>query len=200
MGAESSIMPDEELRELTTQTSFKRKELKRWYRMFMKEYPDGRMEIGDFKKLYEKLYPNTATTETEVGHPEDQFSEHMFRSFDRQNKGFVTFKELMISFSTTSCGTRREKLEWSFNVFDVERNGRIAMEDVHQLVRSVRSSAGESDQMTSMNDLDVSELFVKIDADGDGYWSLEEFIAGTRNYPSFFKKTLKVRKKSRSSE
>ena len=200
-------IPDEELNELMEWTAFKRKDLKRWYKKFMKNYPDGKMKIADFQKLYEKVYPATATTTTittSVTGTETtdyQFSQYIFRSFDRENKGFISFKELMQTFSLISCGTKREKLEWSFNLFDVANNGRIALEDFYQIVECVRLSKGNED--IGMSHVDVADLFIKIDKDGDGYWSLQEFIEGTRNYPSFFKKTLKVNKRrrlSRSSE
>ena len=98
MGADLSI-PDEELQELMKGTSFKRKDLKRWYRKFMKNYPDGKMKMEDFQKVCEKLYPTTTTTATT--NEDIQFSQHIFRSFDRHNKGFISFKELMLTFSIT---------------------------------------------------------------------------------------------------
>ena len=45
-------------------TSFNRKDIKRWYRKFMRNYPDGKMKMEDFQKLYEKLYPTTTTSTT----------------------------------------------------------------------------------------------------------------------------------------
>jgi len=185
MGTNFSI-PKEELGELTQWTAFKKEDLKRWYRKFMENYPDGKLKMEHFRKVYKELYQSSSTTRS----TENDFANHIFRSFDRHNKGFVSFKELMLAFSLTSCGTKREKLEWSFNVFDVTQSGKISMEDVHQIFDSVNDCKGSGE--VAMSRLDVAELFIKIDNDGDGYWSIDEFIEGTKKYPNFFRRTLKV--------
>ena len=180
MGADLSI-PKEDLRELLQSTVFKKNELKRWYKKFMKSYPDGKLDIKQFNDVFSKLEkPTTSHT----------FSPHMFRSFDRDNNGFISFKNLMCSFSVVSRGTKRQRLEWAFNVFDLDRDGKISMEEICNVAQCISSSSGRADE--SEQGLDVAELFIRVDKDLDGYWTLNEFIEGVCAYPCIFKKTLNV--------
>ena len=105
MGADlSQNMPEDELRELMKTTVFKKHELKRWYRKFMKSYPDGRLDMEQFNKVNSKLYTTTINCT-------NHFSQHIFHSFDRDNKGFISFRELMLSFSVASCGTVQQSVQ-----------------------------------------------------------------------------------------
>ena len=187
MGADFSQnvpdIPEKELRELTDSTVFKKHELKRWYRKFMKRYPNGQMDKDQFNEAYSKLYTTTINCT-------NHFSQHIFHSFDRDNKGFISFRELMLYFSIVSCGTTQEKLEWAFHVFDLNKTGKITMEDVDHIVNCIGNCTENG--KVYMSNLDVSEIFVLIDKDADGYWSVEEFIEGARLYPWLFKKTLQV--------
>ena len=186
MGADLSQrerIPEDELRELTKRTVFKKHNLKRWYRKFMKSYPNGRLDMEQFNEVYSKLYTTTINCT-------NHFSQHIFHSFDRDNKGYISFKELMLSFSVATCGTTQEKLEWAFNVFDLNKTGKIAMEDVDHIVHCIGNCTENDD--VQMSNLEIADIFIKIDKDADGYWSVDEFVEGARLYPWFFKKTLQV--------
>lgn len=47
----------------------------------------------------------------------------VFRAFDLDKDGFVTFKEFMLVLSVTSRGSVEEKLKWAFDLYDVDNEG-----------------------------------------------------------------------------
>ena len=94
MGTHFSL-PEEDLIELVNHTSFKKEDVKRWYRKFMKDYPDGQLNKEQFNKLYTKIYSSTFA---------NRFADIIFRSFDHNHDGVVSFKELMLTLSLTTTG------------------------------------------------------------------------------------------------
>ena len=44
----------------------------------------------------------------------EEFSDHVFRTFDKDKNGFIDFKEFLLAIDITSTGSPEEKLEWAF--------------------------------------------------------------------------------------
>ena len=76
MGKGGSKIPPEELKELVNRTHFDEKELRRWYKGFAKDCPDGRLNKEQFVELYSSFYDNGNA---------NKFAEHVFRTFDVNN-------------------------------------------------------------------------------------------------------------------
>ncbi len=110
MGSKLSL-PEDEAEELTAITNFKKEDLRRWYKKFMKDFPDGKLGKEKFSEIFGKVYES------------EYLSEHIFGKFDRDHDGHVSFKELMLALSVTMRGSNREKLEWAFDIYNVDGNG-----------------------------------------------------------------------------
>ena len=111
MGVGCSI-PEDQLQELIETTKFKRLELKRWYRKFRHDYPTGKMDKQNFYDLFGKI--SNASQRSAA--------DHIFRLFDHNHDNKVDFTELMSTLSVTTTGTVKEKMEWIFDIYDI--NGR----------------------------------------------------------------------------
>ena len=37
-----------------------------------------------------------------------------FRTFDKDQSGFIDFREFLVAMDITTCGTPEEKLQWAF--------------------------------------------------------------------------------------
>ena len=44
----------------------------------------------------------------------EEFSDHVFKTFDKDKNGFIDFKEFLLAIDVTSTGSPEEKLEWAF--------------------------------------------------------------------------------------
>merc|ERR1712183_732399 len=195
MGHVHSI-PKEEITGLLDATHFNKIELKRWYQQFMKDFPDGKMNEEQFFKIYGDLFASEAN-----------MGENIFRSFDLNRDGSISFRELMMTLSLTTVGTKEEKLEWLFNVYDFDGNGKITVDEVRALAdtfstvlkrQSMRRLSCDVHHCEHDSDSDEEEDFIScmfddVDGDHNGYWTLEEFVKGVEVHPVLMKINLSVK-------
>ena len=176
MGAGESL-PQQQLDELIDSTNFKKQELKRWYAKFKKDYPDGQLNIIQFKEMYNTIYNSSNV---------DQLAEHIFRTFDVNCDGHISFQELMSSLSITTRGSVREKLEWAFNIYDIDGSGSITIDEINSIVRCMQKVTN-SREGGKINIDDVAHMFETMDINSDGQLTVDEFIEGVQKHPRFVK-------------
>merc|ERR1739838_918747 len=130
------------------------------------------MDKEQFVTIYGKIYAANFSS---------HLAENIFRSFDHNRDGYVSFKELMITLSVTTEGTTREKLEWLFRVYDFDGNGKITMDEACHMAKcmsqssAVKQSHKDAERSEEEKDMYFYNMFESIDSDGNGSWSLEEF-------------------------
>ncbi len=122
--AKSSAMSKEILEDLKLNTKFSEDELAQWYENFQKQCPSGRISPEEFKKIYERFFPDSDAA---------TYAQHVFRSFDTNDDGTLDFKEYIIALHMTSTGKTERKLEWAFSLFDVDKNGYITKSEVAEI-------------------------------------------------------------------
>lgn len=107
--------------ESTTHIAFSRAEIQDWHKEFRKTCKKGRyLTIDEFRKVYHKLFPGDVK----------RFTEHMFRSFDKDGNGRVDFQEFLIGLSVSSSSNVEQKLRWAFDMYDVDGNGTISRSEM----------------------------------------------------------------------
>lgn len=79
------------------------KNLRRSYKEFIKDCPEGRLEKDAFLRIYRKVFPFP-------GDP-GEFANRLFAAFDENNSGVIDFREFVCGLSIVSCGTVDEKLK-----------------------------------------------------------------------------------------
>ena len=164
MGAKIAL--PEEAQQLEHMTNFKVKELKRWYKTFMHNNPDGQLSKEKFQEIYCQLF--------ECEH----LSNHIFNKLDLNHDGHISFRELMLNFSITMKGSKDEKLGWVFDVYDVDGNGEITLSEMKHVLVFVHGSSGASE-------IPIESVFNIVDLDSNGVLSRQEFVEGMKKYPSF---------------
>ncbi|CCC70828.1 hypothetical protein NCAS_0F03440 [Naumovozyma castellii] len=178
MGNKTSKLSKEDVTDLKQATYFDRREIQQWHKGFLRDCPSGQLTREDFVRIYKQFFP--------FGTPEE-FANHLFSVFDRDNNGAIDFKEFITVLSTTSRGSLEEKLIWAFDLYDLNHDGYITYDEMLTIVTSVYKMMGsmvklKADEATP--ELRVSKIFRLMDKDEDGYITLDEFKEGSKIDPS----------------
>lgn len=135
------------------------------------------MNRDKFIEVYGLLYPNGNA---------QKFSKQVFRVFDRNNSGYIDFKELMLSISATTAGDLRKKIELAFTLFDLNQNGFIDEKEMITILEAIYDlldyDASKRSRSNSPKER-VRNILFKLDKDNDNCLSKDEFIEGCLNDP-----------------
>jgi len=165
----------EEIRDLETLTYFTKKELRKWYKDFVRDCPTGELKLDEFQNIYKQFFPN--------GDP-SKFASFVFSVFDSNNDGHISFKEFISALSITSRGTLDEKLDWAFSLYDVDKDGFITKEEMAHIVDAIYSMIGTMLELPKDEDTPekrVDKIFQNMDLNFDGKLTRDEFKEGSKN-------------------
>ena len=160
----------ENLEFLKASTGYDESTIKQMHKMFMKDCPNGRLTPNKFIDLY-KLFIWRGNAE--------MYCEHVFRTFDTDQNGFIDFGEFLVAMYVTSAGSAEEKLTWAFRMYDVDGNGTIDPDEMLKVVRAIYGMrCEEATEPTSVADERARKIFRRMDENGDGQLTEEEFLRG----------------------
>ncbi|XP_059206835.1 Kv channel-interacting protein 2-like [Centropristis striata] len=160
----------EGLDRLVQQTNFSKKELQVLYRGFKNECPSGVVNEETFKTIYAHFFPHGDST---------MYAHFLFEAFDTQNNGTVSFEDFVASLSIILRGSITDKLNWAFNLYDLNKDGCITREEMTNIMNSIYDMMGKY-TYPSMRDNapkeHVDNFFQKMDKNNDGVVTIEEFL------------------------
>uniref|UniRef100_A0A6I8QZ51 Kv channel-interacting protein 4 n=1 Tax=Xenopus tropicalis TaxID=8364 RepID=A0A6I8QZ51_XENTR len=160
----------EALELLEAQTKFTKKELQILYRGFKNECPSGIVNEETFKDIYAQFFPQgDAST----------YAHFLFNAFDTDHNGSVSFEDFVIGLSTLLRGTIQEKLNWAFNLYDINKDGYITKEEMFDIMKSIYDMMGKCTYPLVREETPrqhVENFFQKMDINKDGVVTIEEFI------------------------
>ncbi|KAM8976466.1 guanylyl cyclase-activating protein 1 [Pelodytes ibericus] len=142
-------------------------EIHQWYKKFMTECPSGQLTQHEFKQFFGLKNLSPAS---------NQYIESMFNTFDFNKDGYMDFMEYVAALSLVLKGKVEQKLRWYFKLYDVDGNGCIDRGELLNIIRAIRAINRCNDEMTAEEFTNM--VFDKIDINGDGELSLEEFMDG----------------------
>jgi Ca2+-binding EF-hand superfamily protein len=68
----------------------------------------------------------------------ERFARHVFRAFDSDKSNTVDFHEFLIGLSMTSTNSSvKDKLQWTFHVFDIDGNGLLTRKECQEVIESI---------------------------------------------------------------
>uniref|UniRef100_A0A4W6EBY4 Kv channel-interacting protein 4 n=1 Tax=Lates calcarifer TaxID=8187 RepID=A0A4W6EBY4_LATCA len=124
----------EGLEQLEAQTRFSRKELQILYRGFKNECPSGVVNEETFKDIYSQFFPQgDAST----------YAHFLFNAFDTDHNGSVSFEDFVMGLSILLRGTVQEKLNWAFNLYDINKDGYITKEEMLDIMKAIYDMMGK---------------------------------------------------------
>ncbi|KNC46387.1 uncharacterized protein AMSG_02839 [Thecamonas trahens ATCC 50062] len=113
----------------------------------------------------------------------ESFIDRVFQVFDVDRSGTVSLKELCTGLSVLSHGTPEEKLNMSFNVYDINGDGQISAEEFHVLLTSLEQGMVLTGK-TNVAQV-VQQFLHDFDINADEMISLTEFKLAALKEPLF---------------
>jgi Ca2+-binding EF-hand superfamily protein len=120
----SSLSPAE-FDALMRDTKFTSAEINDWYQKFRKDFPRGNIRPYEFKVVYRSMFPEGNA---------DEFCEHIFRCYDIDGNGTISFREFITTLHVASRGTPEEKLRSTYRMYDIDRNGHVSLEEIRHIL------------------------------------------------------------------
>ena len=132
---------------------------------------DGKIDVNEFANM--------------LGIKSIGFASKIFSAFDSNPDSVLDFTEYVTGLSSISKrATLEEKAAFVFNVYDADKGGTISKDELTEVMTL---SLGENSDVkipaTALSRI-VNDTIKKMDQNGDGEISLEEFIAAARKNPS----------------
>ena len=97
--------------------------------------PDGKMDKKEFARLYNELRP-------EPRELIDEIADYVFRGFDADNNGSISFNEFLIAYALTSRGDQKLKLEYAFEIYDADNSGSLDKKQVANALEAMLDLLG----------------------------------------------------------
>uniref|UniRef100_A0A673AG49 EF-hand domain-containing protein n=1 Tax=Sphaeramia orbicularis TaxID=375764 RepID=A0A673AG49_9TELE len=168
----------EGLDQLEAQTNFSKRELQVLYRGFKNECPSGVVNEETFKQIYSQFFPHGGEACVCKCYA-STYAHYLFNAFDTGHSGSIKFEDFVTALSILLRGTVTEKLQWTFNLYDINRDGYINKEEMTDIVRAIYDMMGKYTYPVLKHDAPkqhVDAFFQKMDKNRDGVVTLDEFI------------------------
>merc|ERR1712029_408482 len=162
--------------EMAEETKFSRSEVKFLYRAFKQECPNGIIDEDTFKEVYENIFPLGDAS---------KYAHLVFKCIDKEDTGGITFGDFMEFLSVMSKGSTQEKILWSFDFLDLDKNGFIEKQEMLKVLEAVYEMVVPGNNVSQSEVSTQAEIqFAKMDANKDGIVTKQEFLNYCLNNPT----------------
>ena len=171
----NEYLTEDDLNYCKNNTRYTEEEIKSWYSSFKKDCPTGVLTKEKFVDVYKLFFPRGDA---------ENFCNHVFRTFDTDKNGEISFVEFLLAINVTLSGTPLEKLKYAFKLYDIDGNGIIDQGEMNRIVLSIYELMGEDNLSNDTTEPKYTPeertriIFSQMDANGDGYLTEDEFVQG----------------------
>jgi len=158
-------MDDEILRDCASKCQLTFEELKTEYDLWLKKHPTGAVDESDCFKTLTQILPKYSKDDLK------KVANHVFRVFDNDNNGKITFKEFMLVYNILAFGDIDETLGKVFLIFDIDYNGTISKKEMNRVMKDLSILFDERGKKAESED-----VFKEMDGNKDQRITKEEFI------------------------
>ncbi|XP_037638371.1 Kv channel-interacting protein 2 isoform X5 [Sebastes umbrosus] len=134
------------------------------------ECPCGVVNEENFKTIYSQFFPQGDSS---------MYAHFLFEAFDTNKNGSVSFEDFVFGLSIILRGTINDRLNWAFNLYDLNKDGCITKEEMLDIMKSIYDMMGKYTYPNMQDDVPrehVESFFQKMDRNKDGVVTIEEFI------------------------
>jgi Ca2+-binding EF-hand superfamily protein len=143
---------------LVGKTGLSKNDVEAVFARFNANNPDGLLNRDEFSRLYQSL-------RNEPVNNLDEIQNMVFRAFDSDNNGSLTFSEFLIGYAFTSKGDQKTKLDYAFELYDADNNGWLSQAELKEVLSCMLDLlSSDKSQVSSL----VSEIATQLDQGGDG--------------------------------
>ncbi|XP_073680568.1 guanylate cyclase activator 1d [Garra rufa] len=151
-----------------------------WYNKFMRESPSGLITLFELKSILGLQGMNEDA---------NSYVDQVFFTFDMDGDGYIDFVEYIAAISLMLKGEINQKLKWYFKLFDQDGNGKIDKDELETIFTAIQDITRNHDIVPEEI---VALIYEKIDVNGEGELTLEEFIEGAKDHPDIMEMMKKL--------
>ncbi|CAF1064757.1 unnamed protein product [Adineta ricciae] len=164
--------PSCSITELVKKTNFSKEQIRHLYRTFKQDSPSGQVSKEHFVSIISTLFPTGECY---------RYSIFLFRNIDRSNTGTIHFEDLITAFALLIHGSIRERIGWVFDLYDLNKDGKITRLELLQLVAAVFQLIVpvcklNYTSITNIIEERTNQFFHNWDVHGNGLIYKEDFI------------------------
>lgn len=118
-------LSDIDLKYLEENTGIDKCELNNIYHKFMRESLNSELDLDRFVLFYRSLTDN----------PPDFLDENpqfIFDTFDKDHNGKISFREFVFAYSLTFPGNLEKKLKYTFELYDMDNDGYLDIDEIYR--------------------------------------------------------------------
>lgn len=160
--------------EMQSEGRLSKKDIKKYRKIWIDMFGEKEMDREGFRKWIKAIgiFPNLS---------DDAPIDHLFRSYDRDRSGTISFEEFILYLSITAPTQKQQDpskiIEVTFLLYDADGDGYLTEEELRQGMRDTFKLLGHNTDTEKFNKIinaRVQQLVELADANGDGQITLAE--------------------------